>query len=84
MNEGDRVAWTSQSQGYTKAKVGRIVAVIPAGRLPERTVFSTLYTGAGVGMARNHESYVVKCDAGDNGGRGGFYWPRANKLISVR
>lgn len=76
MNEGDRVSWQSQSQGYHKVKEGVIVAVIPAGCRPSDVVFPSLYKGAGPGYGRDHESYVVKV-----GSR--FYWPRAKALREV-
>jgi hypothetical protein len=67
------VHWTSQAAGISKTKEGPVVAVVPAGKLPDRKEFSTLYTGPGVGSPRNHESYVIKA-----GGR--LYWPRVSAL----
>jgi hypothetical protein len=69
----DQVTWTSQSQGYQKTKAGEIVEVVAPGAYPDRTRFIALYRGSGVGMPRDHESYVVQV------GRQ-FYWPRANQL----
>jgi hypothetical protein len=69
----DIVTWTSQANGCWKQKVGIVAQVVAAGQLPDRDQFRTLYTGAGVGMARGHESYVVKV-----GSR--IYWPRVSAL----
>lgn len=80
MKLGDTVIWTSQAQGYVKRKIGVIVDVVPAGKRPDREKFLALYRGPGVGMPRDHESYVVRCRPKDNNGRGGLYWPRANQL----
>lgn len=71
---GDTVAWTSQAGGYAKTKVGVVVAVVPAGEYPSREDYASLYRNAGVGMPRDHESYVVRVKGG------GVYWPRAKAL----
>lgn len=70
---GATVEWTSQSGGFTKTKQGMVAQIVPAGSYPDRDRFSHLYKSAGVGMRRNHESYVVMV-----GNRP--YWPRANQL----
>ncbi len=85
MKEGDRVRWQSQAQGYHVVKEGIVVAVIPAGRLPDRDVFPSLYKNSGVGMSRDHESYVIKarqlCRDGRTPKSGNrIYWPRASAL----
>lgn len=69
----DTVEWTSQSHGSHKTKRGRVVQIVSAGFLPDRVLFPELYRGAGIGMARDHESYVVLVGSKP-------YWPRANKL----
>ena len=74
INIGDEVEWTSQSQGHTRTKRGVVVGVIAAGFRPEREDFPTLYSGAGPGYARNHDSFVVRVK-----GRG-LYWPIVKKL----
>lgn len=71
---GDSVTWTSQSGGYTVEKTGQVEQVVPAGGKPDRERFASLYTGAGVGITRDHESYVVRVK-----GRG-VYWPRVVHL----
>lgn len=71
---GDQVQWTSQSGGYTKAKMGTVEEVVPARGYPDRERFQRLYKGSGVGLARDHVSYVVWVHGS------GAYWPRANKL----
>ena len=70
---GQIVTWTSQSQGYTKTKTGVIEQVVKPGEYPDRERFLPLYRGAGVGMARDHVSYVVRADKR-------IYWPRAFRL----
>lgn len=73
---GNRVQWSSQAHGSHKTKEGVVVAVVPAGQLPDRTRFYKLHRGSGVGMPRDHESYVVEVGRKP-------YWPRANKLGSL-
>lgn len=76
-SEGDYVEWTSQSQGYSKTKVGKVVAVLPAGYHPNRL---EAFWAAGwkkpvlPGLQRDHESYMVNVK-----GRS-VYWPRVSKL----
>ena len=74
----DTVEWTSQAAGYTRTKVGVVVGLVPAGHLPDRDRFHSLYRSSGVGMPRDHVSYVVKVT-----GRG-VYWPIAKKLRKVQ
>ena len=71
---GDTATWTSQAGGYAKDKVGVVVAVVPAGQYPSREDFPSLYRNAGVGMHRDHESYVVHVKGA------GVYWPRTRAL----
>jgi len=70
---GDKVKWSSQSQGFTKEKVGVVAQVVPGGMFPDRSRFPHLYKNAGIGGYRDHESYVVMVKTKP-------YWPRANKL----
>jgi hypothetical protein len=78
MQLDDRVEWTSQSAGYVRTKVGVVVGLVPVGHLPDRERFPSLYRSVGVGMPRDHISYVVKVP-----GRG-VYWPVAKKLRKVQ
>lgn len=71
---GDRVSWTSQAGGYSKTKTGSVAAVVRPGEYPDRAQFLSLYRGAGVGIARDHESYVVTVKGA------GVYWPRVKAL----
>lgn len=81
---GQMVFWTSQSAGVIKEKSGKVMEVVAAGQLPCRQKFSSLYKGAGVGMPRNHESYVVGVDVGRTPGASvKYYWPRASSLAKV-
>lgn len=73
---GQMVRWTSQANGSAKEKRGRIVEIVPAGRLPDRERFSKLYSGSGIGSTRNHASCVVEV-----GSR--YYWPRIIYLMAV-
>jgi len=76
-----KVKWWSQAQGCAKTKAGEIVQVVPAGGMPDRDRFQKLYTGAGVGSPRDHESYVVLVDVGKVPGRTfRAYWPRVSAL----
>jgi hypothetical protein len=73
-NLGAMVKWTSQAGGCTVDKVGEVQEVVPAGKKPDRARFPTLYKGSGIGLKRDHESYVVRVN-----GRG-VYWPRVSHL----
>ncbi len=73
MKIGDQVEWTSQAGGYTRTKRGEIVAVVPANTMPEMRKVSRY----GGGMARGHESYLVKVPGK------GTYWPRVPALRLV-
>ncbi len=70
---GDQVSWSSQSGGYVKSKSGTVAEVVPAKRSPSRELFDALYKGAGVGLPRDHQSYVVMVGSRP-------YWPRALAL----
>lgn len=71
---GDSATWTSQAAGRTVTKTGVVEQVVRAGASPDRERFPQLYRGPGVGMPRDHESYVVRVK-----GRG-LYWPRSKAL----
>ena len=62
---GDRVTWTSQSAGVTKAKAGAVSFVVQPGVRPALK---------NAGSARDHESYLVRSDSGR------LYWPRVAHL----
>ena len=74
---GKLVRWTSAANGSFKTKEGVVAEVVPPGKLPDRNRFPQLYRGPGVGMPRDHESYVVVVT------RSRPYWPRANKLTPL-
>lgn len=77
----DSVKWSSQAQGSHKKKIGIVVQVVPAGEYPDREKFPRLYSGSGIGMSRNHESYVMAVDCGKNpGSLVRHYWPRVSAL----
>ena len=58
---GDLVMWESQAHGCWRRKYGVVVEVVPAGQHPDRDRFQKLYKGSGIGMTRDHTSYVVEC-----------------------
>jgi len=79
---GDQASWVSQAAGYTKEKSGIVAEVVQPKCLPDRNRFPSLYANAGVGMWRDHVSYVV-CVPGPSGrGVGKPYWPRVKQLRS--
>lgn len=53
---GDLVTWTSQAGGYAAEKIGKVIAVVPAGKQP----IDVGLTMRGAGFSRKHESYVVE------------------------
>lgn len=67
---GDKVKWTSQSQGYKSEKHGVVAAIIPAGK----TVLSDAYTVRMPGQPRGHISYVIRV-------KNKHYWPLVSKLL---
>jgi hypothetical protein len=69
---GDRVYWTSQAAGYSRMKAGLVTQVIPRGKQPKMR---------GIGMARDHESYVIRASVCDGQRkRTKLYWPRVSQL----
>lgn len=81
---GDRVTWTSQSQGTARTKTGEVISVIEPKVDPKHEVFDLVQTGRhrgayGGGWPRNHRSYLVLVPC-PNGGRPVIYWPRVSKL----
>lgn len=75
---GARACWSSQSQGYRRTKHGAVVEVLRPGQRPDREKYPSLYTGAGVGGAREHVSYVVQVQEGK--AKPKFYWPLVKHL----
>jgi len=73
---GDSVTWSSQSAGVALIKTGIIEEVVDPGKLPDRDRFEQLYRGPGIGMSRDHESYVVRVPGKTSKGVGKLYWPR--------
>ncbi|HYA60198.1 MAG TPA: hypothetical protein VED85_07545 [Burkholderiaceae bacterium] len=74
----DNVQWTQQAAGHALTRSGVVVAVIAAGRQPDRVLFRPLFRGSATLPTRDHESYVVL--VGDRT----LYWPRARLLRSNR
>lgn len=77
---GDSVTWTSQSSGVVKTKTGVVVQVVAPKTYPDRVRFVQLYKGPGVGMSREHESYVVHVPGKTTKAAGKLYWPRVTAL----
>ena len=74
----DNVQWTQQVAGHALTRCGVVVAVIAAGRQPDRVLFRPLFRGSATLPTRDHESYVVL--VGDRT----LYWPRVRLLRSNR
>ena len=81
---GDTVTWTSQSAGVAKTKIGTVEQVVAPKTYPDRDRFLQLYRGPGVGLARDHESYVILVPGKTGKGAGKIYWPRANVLALTK
>lgn len=60
----------------------RLQLVAPK-ELPDRDRFVQLYKGPGVGLSRDHESYVVRVPGKTTKGAGKLYWARVNALSLV-
>jgi hypothetical protein len=73
---GDEVEWASSAAGVRRVKRGAVVEVVPAGKWPGRY-------RVGDGMARDHESYVVRAYVVGRGSRKGTYWPRVKALLAA-
>jgi len=76
---GDRVSWTSQSQGSKRTKTGTIVEVVRTLGKPDRYMFPSLYKGSGIGSSREGPSYVVAVPGKKTAVK--HYWPFAHKLV---
>jgi hypothetical protein len=71
------VRWTSQSQGSTAKKHGKVVAVLLPGAKPDPAIYPKLAKNCGSG--RNHESYIVEVQVGPKN-RSVYYWPVVSVL----
>ena len=73
--QGQEVVWKSQSAGYTKVKVGKVVALVDRDVEPNRALAAAGARGTikNPGMVRDHLSYVIRAD-------GRLYWPRVSHL----
>lgn len=70
---GDIVVWRSSNTD----KIGRVVAVIPAGNHPGDAGVSNAF---GESRRRDHESYVIRGGETWPRGKVNLYWPRASLL----
>jgi hypothetical protein len=88
---GDEVSWTSSAAGTTKAKRGKVVAVVPSNThcslrdlLGEtwtrrfRLMMDTIYP-----YGRSHESYIVEVSGSTPNQLPVIYWPRVSQLRKV-
>lgn len=79
---GDQVAWTSQSGGSKKDKVGVVLMVIKADSDVRAVSVSGFKPLSNPGMRRDHDSYIVGVRS-KSASRGDLYWPRAAALRKV-
>lgn len=82
---GDKVRWTSQSQGYVREKRGKVVAAIQAHEHPMETAAQLAETGfndawIAYSLPRNHESYLVAVPTKSGRGKPRLYWPLVSLL----
>jgi hypothetical protein len=87
---GDKVKWTSSSNGSSKTKVGEVLVIIPPLSRPYQVMYKfspqwqTKYhnvsvPGHGI-LPRNHESYVIAVSAKTSKGKLKLYWPVVSLL----
>ena len=81
---GDKVWWESQSAGSWTQKEGKVVGVVPEGKVPDRILtaidrfWKRMYDGF---TPRNHESYLVEVAGGKTiKAMPRLYWPRTSAL----
>lgn len=74
---GDQVEWASTSNGSKKTKRGAVEAVIGAGKYPSDAQCKEVGTS---GLARDHESYMVRVPGKTSASKGKLYWPRVSAL----
>lgn len=77
----EEVKWTSQAQGCTTTKTGRIVFVLPSDASWPTGLEKDYISHYGGGSHRDHESYLVAVPAKKNG-KPHLYWPRVSALSS--
>jgi len=74
---GEKVKWSSQASGFTKEKVGTVVAVVPAGDFVRDHIPAGCMIDS-TSSTRNHDSYLVRV-----GKRRKLYWPLVKYLSKV-
>jgi len=72
---GDQVTWSSQANGHSTCKTGRVVAVVPVNVSPNYVLPAGSLMKDKTFRRRNHESYLVRV-----GGRQMLYWPLVKYL----
>ena len=78
-NVGDKTQWVSSGV----RKIGEVIAVVPAGKTPSDIGYPK---AGGGGIARDHETYVIKGIKVDSKGPYGsraLYWPFVSLLLST-
>jgi len=81
-SEGDKVRWTSSSNGTTTEKVGTVCAVIPQGRNVKGYLTAKWLTHVnklGSYGSRDHWSYLIEVPHPGKG-KPALYWPRVSAL----
>lgn len=88
---GNRVKWSSQSQGFAKKKVGKIILLVPAGEDPAKLINSRIdlskyATDMRFGGARLHDSYLVEVPrrGEKRNQKPALYFPRVCQLKAAR
>ena len=76
---GDTVTWTSQAGGKSKTKTGKVVIIVPAGKLlGEIPLGGFRFRHLTLFSSRDHESYLVQVGKSRR-----LYWPLVKNLKRV-
>ncbi len=78
---GDMVTWSSQANAYWKVKTGKIIVIVPAGKIPDQIGFLHRYIIMFDGWGkRTTESYLVEVPGKTKKAMPKLYWPHASQL----
>lgn len=72
---GEEVTWKSQAKGVMKVKVGKVLAILEPGQLPETLGFKNNKTLRGAKSPREVVSYIIQ--VGNT-----VYWPKVKGLVA--
>lgn len=92
----DKVLWASQSGGYSKVKIGTVVAIVPPlayvsgiirpslnpGNHPKERKYREAFDGGS--LPRDHKSYVILVEPKSSKGKAILYWPRVSHLCLLK